>query len=356
MRVEQRIQLECLNLIKSRHLTLRAPLIEITNSNSYWGQWDSQTRVLKLSNKLLELGEWKWICGVLRHELAHQYSIEVLGIYDGHGEAFHKACERVGVPYEFRTSALDLQTTSLDWRIRDLEKVENPKLIKMQKLLSLANSSNSHEAELAMQKAQSLNAQFFIDSQNADKLEYVSLKLKGKCKIISFQDKQILHLLQRHFFVFPLISLEFDQQDKRDYKIMEIWGTPDHVLMAEYVYCFLKNFLNNSHSFQGTEKRSFERGLLDGFINKLDLQVKISTPDSPLSKALILSQSNSKLSKYLKSIHSNLKSSRASAGSFDQDAYQKGHRVGQRLTLKKPLENQTRGLLGFLSSSKSRSD
>lgn len=351
MSLLHRMHQECLNLIRSHRLPMSPATIEFTDSTYYWGQWHSSTRTLRFSQRLLTTKNWSWILGVLKHEMAHQYVTEVLKSEDGHGPDFQKACEMLGVPFEFRSARVDLVDLSLDWKMH--LSVENPLMQKIEKLLNLAQSTNLHEAELAMAKAQKLNAEnYLLPKQN---LEFVTLILERKRKSITFTEKQILNILQKHFFVQCLIGLEYDLEQQRDFKTLEICGSPDHVQMAEYVYYFLKNTLKNLSANKQPNLRSYQRGVLDGFLKKLDEQSQVQENSTSVSRALALFKEDSHLRNYFRKLHPQLRSVSSTTGTLDSQSYSDGHSTGEKLILRKPL-NAAQGFLGgFLTSSKSRS-
>ncbi|MFN8847580.1 MAG: DUF2786 domain-containing protein [Bdellovibrionales bacterium] len=353
MNLHQRLVAECLNVIRTHRLNMTPPLIEIVEVESFWGQWSSASSTLKISKKLLSFNRWDWVCGVLRHELAHQFVFQELKSDErGHGDSFQLACERLGVPNKFRKASIDFQNIPLD---SNFEQSENSKAkLKIEKLLNLAQSTNLHEAQAALKKAQELNAQFYLDDSKQPQFQYEHVILKSGMKKVSLEDKLILDILNRHFFVFSMIGIGYDLKKQSDHRTLEIWGLPENLLMAEYVFYFLQNQLTLlSQSVH--EKKSFKRGLLEGFREQLNLQNKISPQESTLSKALVLFQGDLRLKKYLKQIHPRLSRSSSRASALDTQSYEKGKSIGKGLKISRPLENKKSQFLGFLNSKSSRS-
>jgi hypothetical protein len=349
MNLHQRLVTECLNVIRSHRLNMAAPLIEVVDVDSYWGQWSALTSSLKISKKLLSFNRWDWVCGVLRHELAHQYVFQVLKSDErGHGDPFQLACERLGVPSKFRKASLDFQNIPLD------SNFEHPAQSKIEKLLNLAQSSNLHEAQAALKKAQELNAQFYLDDVKKNQFEYEHVILKSGMKKVSLEDKLILDILNRHFFVFSMIGIGYDIKNETEHRTLEIWGSPENLLMAEYVFHFLQNQLTHL-SRNINEKKSFKRGLLEGFREQLNSQKKMSLQESSLSKALMLFEGDVRLKNYLKQIHPRLSRSTSRASALDSHSYEKGKFIGKNLRISRPLESKKPQFLGFLSSKSSRS-
>ena len=79
--------------------TLRPPVLRLSSNASFLGRWLTDTRVLELSRELVLENRWGQVVEVLKHEMAHQYVHEVLGVHDesAHGPAFRKVCQRIGI-------------------------------------------------------------------------------------------------------------------------------------------------------------------------------------------------------------------------------------------------------------------
>src|SRR5215469_10194438 len=157
---EKRVVLELYDeytyILRERRLGLKACAIDLTDSDSFWAQWKPTTRVILFSRKLIENHNWFQVVSILRHEMAHQLVDEsyIPGSmeYKSHGGQFQTACEILGVPEEYRGATACLQSSNLDWRSEKREDITEKLLEKVRKLLSLATSSNEHEALLAKNK------------------------------------------------------------------------------------------------------------------------------------------------------------------------------------------------------------
>ena len=119
---------------------LRPPVLTLVDGRRL-GFWQRDTRTLALGRGLVADASWPVVVEVLKHEMAHQYVDEVLGITDEtpHGPAFRQVCERIGAdPRAAGRPAAD----------------EEPAAIrKVRKLLALAQSANRNEAEAAARAA-----------------------------------------------------------------------------------------------------------------------------------------------------------------------------------------------------------
>src|SRR5678809_1294009 len=97
---------------------LRAPTLELSESETFLGRWTRATRSLELSRPFVLRASWGVVVEVLKHEMAHQYVNEALGITDetAHGPEFRETCERLGV--DGRASGVPLaQTGGTEGRI-----------------------------------------------------------------------------------------------------------------------------------------------------------------------------------------------------------------------------------------------
>ena len=129
-----------------------------------WGNWSGEKREICLSRKLVLNHPWDAVREVLLHEIAHQFAEEVLGAphEPPHGPSFKKAC------YLLRANPkASGNYQPMDERVsRDQARSEDKVMLRVKKLLALAESQNHHEAEAAMAKAHE-----FIEKYNLDLLD-----------------------------------------------------------------------------------------------------------------------------------------------------------------------------------------
>src|SRR5690606_18958374 len=119
------------------------------------GRWVAEERTIEISRKLLVDHGWGALVEVLKHEMAHQFVDEVLGLADeaAHGPAFRQVCAERG--FDARASGVPNAAQS-DAQSRVLERVA--------KLLALAESPNEHEAQAAMNAAQRLMLKYNLEN------------------------------------------------------------------------------------------------------------------------------------------------------------------------------------------------
>ncbi len=339
---------------------LKKPVLEIEASESLWGRWDPETRCIRLSKQLIETYEWDIVVGVLKHEMAHQVVSEIFFKRDQHGPYFKTACDMLGVPEEFNSATLSAASPLLSWKEKQKGTEEEAILRKVEKLLALAQSSNEHEAFLAMDKVQDLFRKYNIDRiQMKRDAEYVYLIINHRRKRIEKVQRLISSILSAHFFVSVVYSELFDAKTLTDYKVIELLGTRQNVLMAEYVYHFL---LSRVESLWGTyklnkdvqtlHKSSFQTGVLVGFRKKLDKsskeREKQEKTESSHSTALIL-LNDPFLEKFKARRFPKLTTTKISTQRVYNDHFEEGVAEGKRLILNKGISNNMGNLRKLLT-------
>ena len=350
-------------LSSERKLSLKPVSIQFFDSQSVWGQFDSLSRTIFISRKLVQNHTWQDVLGVLRHEVAHQYVFEnhPSDFFEKpHGELFQAACRKLGVPAPFSKARVGLQDSPLSWKDDEVESAEEKMIDKVKRLLALGQSSNEFEAALAMKKVQQLYAQYNLDRARVpDRSQFVHLIVSLKKKRKNAWEQRIISLLIEYFFVEIIILQQFNSLSQEKEQAFEIIGTRENVLMAEYVYYFLLNQVEHlcqaSGSLSGVQKSSFRLGILEGFSKKLSengLNGVASAESDIIQKALVKFHQDPVLKNYLKEIYPRLTTSRNSSRMIDSEAFYAGHLEGQKLVLKKPLEASKRS--GLFLSSKNR--
>ncbi|MDR4498699.1 MAG: SprT-like domain-containing protein [Candidatus Scalindua sp.] len=258
------------------------PNLEISDSEGTLGTWrGSCHRKLSISINLIKNYRWEHVQDVLYHEMAHQYVDEVLGIRDDlpHGEAFKRICRENGID---PAATGDVQSWLAQRKNRTTLCPENHKLLeKVHKLLALAESPNEHEAQNAMAKAHELLLRHNLSLLDVHtKWNYIH-KQVGEVERTNPIKSIISAILCKFFFVEAIWTYGYDQQRNRSGRILEIYGTPENVEMAEYVYDYLQNIselLWEEHKRQkrltgNRHRRTFIYGLLNGFYHKLDNRI-----------------------------------------------------------------------------------
>jgi hypothetical protein len=367
------------HILWAHKIKLKPVAIRLMESKTHWGRWDSENRTIWISRNLIVDNPWYCVEGILRHEMAHQYCHEVLLAHERpHGERFKVACERLGVPQEFRGATVNLQETVLDWKTQKQDEESEKLFSKVQKLLALATSSNEHEALLAMNKVREIYAKYNLDKychgdQEQSKSNMAHIFLSHKKKRIEAHQDKIAGILVGHFFVKVIFSRDFDAKTLQEYKSIELIGTRENVLMAEYVYYFLlqqteflvRELKKKKTTLSRLEAKSYRLGVLQGFSEKLlrmDEQMKkSSTSLAPIShasgkdglvtfeKALAALESDKSLSDYLNTVYPRLVNASGQTQYLDSSIYGEGRAAGRQINLHKAVADK-KGNTGLLLS------
>jgi len=349
--------------LRERRIEVKPAVLEICDSDAFWGQWDPDARGIRISRKLLREHPWDHVIGVLKHEMAHQLVDELLhaGRLERerpHGEAFQFACRALGVPAHFARASSHLQSAPLDWREDSANDEESERLLeKIRKLLALASSTNEHEAVLAMNRAREIFAKYNLE--HAERSDFVHLVISTGSKRMEIHVKKILSILVSHFFVEVISGHTFDVRSGGQRRMFEIIGRRENVLMAEYVYHFLMNQsdlladqLMRAHSakYGKISRKSFRLGVLQGFRDKLRAAEVAQTPEpTVLSRALIAFQGDRELQDYIGTVYKRLRTTRHGSQYIDSEAFHTGKTAGKSLTLNKPVSGSSVHLGRFLT-------
>jgi len=337
-------------ILRERRLKLRPARLELSDAAVFWGQWNSSTRVIFLTRRLLREHSWFRVLAVLRHEIAHQYVDEVLGGERGgpHGERFQEACRKLGVPPEFMRATVHLTQSSLDWREASADDVSEKMLERVRKLLNLASSSNEHEALLAMNRVREIYAKYNLERTVLEEPRYFHLIISTGKKRLTTVEQKIVGILVGHFFVQVIVGREYKIAAKTHQRSIEIIGTRENVLLAEYIYYFLlRHSKQLTDDFVGKKKlllharRSYHLGLLEGFDEKLRRDPAVETP--LISKALEVFRADRRLDSYVSEVYPRLVSLSSRARLGDGSAFAEGKREGRRITLNKPIHERASG-------------
>jgi Protein of unknown function (DUF2786)/SprT-like family len=346
--------------------SLRPPVIRIEELKSVWGTWNAFTRVITINRQLIVKHSWDVVLEVLKHEMAHQYVSEVLGFNDdtAHGATFKKACAVLGVSSWAASAAGGIPDVIPTLRERVLSPEDERLLSKVEKLLSLAQSSNEHEALRAMEKVKELYSIHRLDrlKRQSSNEEMDSIYLTNKKKKISRPESKIFQLLVDHFRVKVIQTSLYDAGDLVRYKAAEVLGRRENVLMAEYVFAFLMAQIDGlwaSHKkltkCPGTLRESFQLGVLSGFGEKLSL-VKADVAaraggerwSDADEKSLVVLERN-ELSDFVSRKYPRLAKKSLGRRSLDAASFASGQTHGRSLTLNRPI-SAGKGFGGFLRS------
>jgi Protein of unknown function (DUF2786)/SprT-like family len=313
------------------------PINVVVFEGKEWGHFNSPYLQIGLNRKLIYLAKDSVVRDILKHELAHYLTYILYKDVSPHGSEFHTVCERFGFPKEVAQASLDLEEGNLS-KVGDLHSERI--LEKVKKLLSLAQSSNTHEAELATMKANDLLLRHNLDYFKDERVEpiYMDRLLMRKRKETKLS---AIYSILKHFIVRPVIS------QGKDSCCLEVSGTLTNVKLAGYVASFLDKELDHlweearrTYNLKGIQaKNSFFLGVAEGFDQKMKLQkMKYSEADQ---KALIVVER--KLDFDTQMIYKRLSQSH-STHQTNHEAKGLGHSKGMNLTIRNAVEGRGKKL------------
>ena len=208
---------------------------------------------------------------------------------------------------------------------------------KVKKLLSLATSDNENEAKLAAQKAQKLLIEHNLKLHEAESIsedDYTKHEKMMRYRS-SPEEKYILSILNRFFFVYSL------HRYRGNIRTLEMFGTPENVEIATYIYYFLEYKFKSLYKRQaeifhwkhGKNRNAFYLGLFKGLTDKL-----LEEQGKHNSNALMII--NKSLINYVKKENPNIKNTNAAPIRGNDQAVNSGYEQGRKLNINKGLESK----------------
>lgn len=343
------------NVLFHYRVKLKPPVIRVAELTGSHGLWSAMTRTLTISKLLIEAYPWDVVIEVLKHEMAHQIVTELYKGGPFHDATFKRACAALGVADWAASATGELPREIPQWKHRALSEEEEKLLKRVEKLLSLAESSNEHEAALAMQRVQHLYAKYNLDRiEDRRTSSHVYLIIDRKTRRVEAAESMIYSILADHFFVRVIYSTLYDAKDLCDYKVAELMGTPENVAMAEYVFHFLWNkvqaFWRDYAKRTGkgaASRRSYMLGVMSGFREKLRQADQAPTAGATAETRALIKAADRELEEFVSFRHPKLTQRRWGGGRGDQGSFNAGVKDGGTITIHRGITQQSgnRGLL-----------
>ena len=337
-------ELACLHLESGYRNRLPKPSFRLVDMTSRLGQWSPARREISLSRRLVEDHLWDEVREVLRHEMAHQLADAVLDATNQppHGPAFQQACLMLRADPSASASCHTLRARLRDHEENDHRSIRN----RIRKLLSLAQSTNLHEAEAAMLKAHDLMTRHHLDTLQLEERNFISLFL-GEPALRHFREVYFLaNLLQDFYFVQGIWVSAFVVAKGKPGRVLEISGTTANVDNAAYVFDFIRRFTQRQWTSyrRGQRLKRFQQsdfavGIIEGFRGKLETALTNTT--SPEVSALVKAE-DPQLSRYLHHRHPRTQSIQRGGGRQDPSVYEDGCTLGRNLVIARGIESQSR--------------
>lgn len=322
---------------------LRPPALGFTDDRQCLGRWVPRTRTIELRRDFVCSAPWLETVEVLKHEMAHQLVGEVLTVTGEapHGPTFQRVCRELGI--DARASGDPLPPREVSAAMRRIEK-----------LLALGESSEVHEAEAAMRRAQAL-----LRSHNLSLLEgrrtgttYSFRQLGTPVLRVNEHARWVSTILRRHFFVDTLWVPAFVPGKERPGSVLEVAGTFDNLDIAEYVYGFLLGTADRlwaAHRAKvGTAARArlrFLCGVMIGFSEKLDQAEAEARPE----ETALIRVGDPGLRRYARLRNPRVQAF-GGAGALRDETLAAGQAAGRTIVLHKGVKSSGSGGGGLLGS------
>jgi len=325
-----------------RH-AMQKPLISIRDMKRRLGYWSPTRKEISLSRDLVMNHSWDAVLEVFYHEMAHQFAHQVLNAYDEtpHGPSFIKACYHLRANPEASGNYPPLDDRMNESRLSDQDKI----MIRVKKLLALAQSRNRHEAESAMVKAHHLISKYNIDiiEKNRQR-QFISIFL-GQPALRHTRDIYALSaLLESFYFVKGIWIPSYVIEKNKMGRVLEITGTIQNLKIASYVFDVVKNYIdsewikyNRNMALNFYRKTDFAVGIVRGFRKKMESQQSLSENPSARIFALTKIQDHQLENYYHYRYPKISKFSRASTGE-DYRVISDGMNTGEKLIISKGIE------------------
>lgn len=304
---------------------LRLPAFELADASGRLGRWVGSTRSIELGRTLLVEHGWGVLVEVLKHEMAHQYADEILGVRDEspHGPTFRRVCHERGI---------DPRAAGVP---RNERAAEEHVLERVAKLLALAESQNEHEAQNAMSAAQRLMLKHNLESLTREtRAAYDFRHLGTPSGRIGESQRLLAHILAEHFFVEVIWVPVWRPLEGRRGSVLEVCGSPENLELAEYVHTFVnrtgerlfREYRAGDRGRGARERERFLAGLMAGFREKLDSERKRSRA------AGLIWRGDGALHDFFRGRHPNIRMTRHATHS-GTEAYARGREAGKRLVV-----------------------
>jgi hypothetical protein len=310
---------------------------------SRWGYWNGRTRQIVLSRNLVRKYPWDSVREILLHEMAHQVADEVFGADHRapHGDRFQHACALLQANPAASGNCLPLEE-----RIRlGTVSRRDAMMDRIDKLMSLAQSSHRHEAEAAMLKAHELIAKYHLRHVESGASRHFVSAFVGEPALRHHQDEyEMANLLQDCYFVQGIWVRAFVVSKGKPGRVLEISGTPKNVSLARHAHAVLTRTIKSEWATYRTTRRvpararlDFALGIIGGFKQKIDRQVR-RFATHPRTRALMRVR-DVELETYFRLRYPRTRSFSRNSRQRCAGAETAGREIGRRLTISKAVED-----------------
>jgi hypothetical protein len=341
------------NLDPIRRQLIRKPLFAIKDMQTRWGIWSKEKREIALSRQLVMNYPWDSIRDVLLHEMAHQIAQQLFGAstQTPHGPAFKQACELLRILPAASGSYQPLQDRFRQGRPGHYDK----RLLRIKKLLALAESKNRFEADAAMTKAHELIATHNIELNRLEnRRKFISIFIGAPALRHPREDYHMANLLQDYYFITGIWVPAYVIAKGKMGRVLEISGTVQNLKIAAYVYDFITQYIdaqwekyNRQQKLNRFRKTDFAVGIIEGFRDKLELNIKKKKTQEDVFA--LIRKGDPQLQKYFKFKYPHTVSIKKTARREDARVMRDGKKVGKRLVIARGICERKTGKLRLIT-------
>ena len=332
------------------------PVIQVCLMGQRLGAWYPETRELRISYAHVTCDSWHAVLATLRHEMAHQFTDEVLRAHGetAHGSAFRQACEVLRADPAARVRVSQGPRPPVDGADAEPAESEGTERLmrRVAKLLALGNSPNEHEAASAVQKARALILEYNLESVAANRERgFESRTMGGVSRRRHGWEAALFALLPEYFFVEVIQVSSYDCSRDIEGNTYEVFGTPANLAMAEYVYAYISSVLPglwHEHRLRNgitgdRDRLQFFEGVVVGFRKRLAAEESARLAGE---NALVW-RGDPALTAFYRYHHPRIRITQRGGGQRG-DAFGAGQEAGKKLTLRRPLTGESSGFGGLL--------
>jgi predicted SprT family Zn-dependent metalloprotease len=346
-------EIALLNLELTQRQQIRRPLFAIKDLQTRWGNWSPEKREISLSRQLVLNYPWDSIRDVLLHETAHQIAQQLFGasMQTPHGPAFTQACELLRIHPTASGTYQPLQ----DRFLKDHSSHYDKRMLRIKKLLALAESKNRFEADAAMTKAHQLIARHNIElNRHEDRRHFLSIFIGAPALRHPREDYYLANLLQDYYFISGIWVSAYVIKKGKMGRVLEISGTVQNLKIAEYVHDFILQFIdaqwrkyNHKKKLNRFRKTDFAVGIIEGFRGKLESSVvKKRTKKNIFA---LIQKGDAQLEKYFEFRYPHTASVKKAAHHQDARVIRDGKKVGKQLIIARGICEKKSGSLRLIS-------
>lgn len=332
-------------VLSSDHKKLmKKPLFSLGEVKTKLGCWDREKNEICLSRHFVLNHSWDAVRDVLLHEMAHQFAEKVLGARNEppHGPKFRKACHLLRANPRSSNKYKPIADTITD----DSPDSDDKIMLRIKKLMALAESHNRHEAESAMAKAHELIAKYNLNlyARN-EKRNFVSVFLGKPALRRHREDYYLARLILDFYFVEGLWVSAYVIEKGKMGRVLEINGTLQNIKIAVYAHDFVRRFIDTRWDEYNTDKglnryrkTDFAVGIIEGFRSKLELQHHGTKTTK--DRSALINIEDPALKQYVAYKYPHTKSFSRKSSNQDAGILEDGMRVGRTMVISKGITSK----------------